>query len=312
SNLNFVLKWLFNDSVETGRRYNLDYRNKGRKAPWWLRQKFKFYDKVIFNRIKKEIGLEKGIIYPCAGAALSDNINIFIQSINIPLVYGYGLTETTATVSCFTQTGFKIGTIGKVMPEIEARIGENDEIQVKGANVTKGYYRKPEETAEAFTEDGWFRTGDAGTLSDNNELTIRERIKDLYKTANGKYIAPQQLEARLAGDKYIETAAVIGDHRKYVTALIVPDFSELEKYAEKHLITYDSIENLCSNRLIYSLLKLRIDSMQNEFASYEQIKKFVILPEAFSIKSGELTNTLKVKRTFIEKKYKDVIDSMYR
>ncbi len=311
-NLNFALKWVFNDAVKTGRRHNLDYRNKGRKAPWFLRQKFGFYNKTIFTMIKKEIGLEKGIAYPCAGAALSDEINTFIQSINIPLIYGYGLTETTATVSCFTQTGFKIGTIGKVMPEIEARIGENNEIQVKGENVMVGYYRKPEETANAFTEDGWFRTGDAGTLNENNELSIKERIKDLYKTANGKYIAPQQLEMRLAGDKYIETAAIIGDQRKYVTALVVPDYIELEKYAEKHLITYNSMEDLCNNQLIHTLFKLRIDGMQNEFANYEQIKKFHILAEPFSIESGELTDTLKMKRSFIEKKYKDIIDSLYQ
>ncbi len=311
-NLNFILKWVFSDAVRTGRRHNLDYRNKGRKAPWMLRQKFGFYNKTIFKLIKKEVGLERGLVYPCAGAALSDEINTFIQSINIPLVYGYGLTETTATVSCFTQTGFKIGTIGKVMPEEEVRIGENNEIQVRGGNVTKGYYKKPTETANAFTDDGWFRTGDAGTLNDNNELTITERIKDLYKTANGKYIAPQQLETRLAGDKYIDTAAIIGDQRKYVTALIVPDFNELEKYAEKHLITYDSMEDLCNNQLIHALFKLRIDGMQNEFANYEQIKRFYILPEPFSIESGELTDTLKMKRTFIEKKYKDIIDSLYQ
>jgi long-chain acyl-CoA synthetase len=311
-NLNFILKWIFNDAVSTGRRHNLDYRNTDRKAPWWIRQKFRIYNKTIFNLIKKEIGLEKGIVYPCAGAALSDEINTFMQSINIPLVYGYGLTETTATVSCFTQIRFKIGTIGKVMPEVDVRIGENDEIQVKGGSVTKGYFRKPEETANSFTEDGWFRTGDAGTLNENNELTIRERIKDLYKTVNGKYIAPQQLETRLAGDKYIDTAAIIGDQRKYVTALIVPDFNELEKYAEKHLITYDSMEELCNNQLIHDLFKLRIDSMQNEFANYEQIKRFCILSESFSIESGELTNTLKIKRSFIEKKYKSIIDSLYQ
>ncbi len=311
-NSNFILKAIFHDAVKTGNRHNLDYRNKGRKAPWWLRQKFNFYNKTVFKLIKKEIGLEKGIVYPCAGAALSDDINTFIQSINIPLVYGYGLTETTATVSCFTQTGFKIGTIGKVMPEVEARIGENNEIQVKGGNVMKGYYRKPEETASVFTEDGWFRTGDAGTLTENNELIITERIKDLYKTANGKYIAPQQLETRLAGDKYIETAAIIGDQCIYVTALIVPDIKELEKYAEKHLITYDSISELCKNPLIYALFKLRIDAMQNEFANYEQIKRFYILPEPFSIETGELTDTLKIKRAVVGEKYKDIIESMYK
>ena len=311
-NLNFILKWVFNNAVKTGRRHNLDYRNKGKKAPWWLRQKFNFYNKTIFFKIKKEVGLEKGLVYPCAGAALSDEINIFIQSINIPLIYGYGLTETTATVSCFPQIGFKIGTIGRVMPEVDVRIGEDSEIQVKGGSVTIGYYRKPEATAAAFTADGWFKTGDAGTLTENNDLTIKERIKDLYKTANGKYIAPQQLETRLVGDKYIDMAAIIGDQRKYVTALVVPDFIELEKYAEKHLIIYNSKEELCNNQQIYDLFKLRIDRMQNEFANYEQIKKFHILSEPFSIESGELTNTLKIKRAVILAKYCEVIEELYK
>ncbi len=310
-NYSFILKKIFKDAVETGRRYNLDYRNKERKAPWWLQQKFRLYDRLIFNRIKKEVGIENGIIYPCAGAALSDDINLFIQSINIPLVYGYGLTETTATVSCYTQTGFKPGSIGSVMPGLEVRIGEENEIQVKGGTVMKGYFLKPEETGRVFTPDSWFRTGDAGMLDNDNNLFITERIKDLYKTSNGKYIAPQQLETRLASNKYIETAAVIGDQRRYVTALIVPDMNELEKYAHKHLIIYDSFEDLCRNPLIYSLLKLHIDGIQNEFASYEQIKRFAVLPEPFSIESGELTNTLKIKRAFIEKKYKKIIDELY-
>jgi len=311
-NLNFILKRVFNDAVKTGRRHNLDYRNKGKKAPWWLRQKFNFYNKTIFLRIKKEVGLEKGLVYPCAGAALSDEINIFMQSINIPLVYGYGLTETTATVSCFPQIGFKMGSIGKVMPEIDVRIGEDSEIQVKGGTITKGYYRKPKETEAAFTADGWFRTGDAGTLDENNDLTIKERIKDLYKTINGKYIAPQQLETRLVGDKYIDMAAIIGDQRKYVTALVVPDFIELEKYAEKHLIIYNSREELCNNQHIYDLFKLAIDRIQNEFANYEQIKKFHILSEPFSIESGELTNTLKLKRAVILDKYREIIEELYK
>ncbi len=310
-NMSFILKLIFKDAVETGRKHNLVYRNKDKKAPWWIRQKFRLYDKLIFNTIKKEIGIENGVIYPCAGAALSDDINLFIQSINIPLVYGYGLTETTATVSCFTKTDFKIGTIGKVMPEVDVRIAENNEIQVKGKIVMKGYFNKPEETAKTFTEDGWLRTGDAGLLDQDNHLFITERIKDLYKTINGKYIAPQQLEARLAGDRYIEIAAIIGNQRKYVTALIVPDFNELQNYAKQHLILFDSIESLCKNPLINALYKLKIDSMQNEFANYEQIKKFTLLPTPFSIESGELTNTLKIKRNFVENKYKEIIDSMY-
>jgi len=224
---------------------------------------------------------------------------------------GYGLTETTATVSFFPPNDFEIGTVGTALPETAVRIGENYEIQVKGTTIMTEYYKKPKETAAAFTADGWFRTGDAGSLTEKGGIILTERIKDLFKTSNGKYIAPQQLEGRLMDDKYVENAVIIGDQRKYVTALIIPAFDELKKYASEHGIPYENDADLCRNPTIIGLYETRIGAMQNEFANYEQIKRFTLLPEPFTIDTGELTNTLKIRRLFITEKYKDIIDKMY-
>lgn len=306
-----LLRWVFSDAIKTGKKHNLEYRNNCKKAPWGLRMKFGFYDKLIFTMLKKVVGIENGVIFPTAGAALSDKINIFLQSVNIPIIYGYGLTETTATVSCFPSVDFEIGTVGKVMPDTEVRIGEDNEILVKAGSIMKEYYKKPEATAEAFTSDGFFRTGDAGYLTEKQGIVLTERIKDLYKTSNGKYIAPQQIEGRLMNDKYIDSAIVIGDQKKYVTALIIPDLNEVKNYAAKEQINYDSVDQLLNDPKIQELFQKRIGAIQNEFANYEQIKRFTLLPEPFTIQGGELTNTLKMKRAFIADKFKEVIDKMY-
>ncbi|MDL2223032.1 long-chain fatty acid--CoA ligase [Bacteroidales bacterium OttesenSCG-928-M11] len=306
-----LLKNIFLDALKTGKKHNLDYRNKSKKAPWGTRIKFHLYNATVYKILKKQIGIERGLIFPTAGAALSERINVFLQSVNIPIIYGYGLTETTATVSCFPQIGFEMGTVGKIMPETEVRIGENNEILVRGESVTQGYYKKPEATKEAFTEDGYFRTGDAGKLTEENGIILTERIKDLYKTSNGKYIAPQQLEGRLTDDKYIDNAIIIADQRKYVSALIIPAFEELKTFADQNNISYDSIEELIQKDQIIELFNTRIKAMQNEFATYEQIKRFELLSEPFTIQSGELTNTLKMKRAFITNKYQEIINKMY-
>lgn len=307
----FFLKLIFHSAISTGQKHNLNYINNGQKPPLYLSLLYKFYDKTIYNTLKKVIGIENGMIFPCAGAYLSDKITEFLRSVNIPLVVGYGLTETTATVSCFPPAGYEIGTVGKTMPDVEVRIGEDNEIQIKGKTITKGYYKKPEQTKQAFTEDGWFRSGDAGSLTENNSIILKERIKDLYKTSNGKYIAPQQLEGRLMDDPYIDGAIIIGDQRKYVSAMIIPDFIELEKYAKAHHISYESQDDLISKTEIVELYDERIAAIQNEFASFEQIKRFTLLSEPFSIEGGELTNTLKMKRAFIAEKYKEQIEEMY-
>jgi long-chain acyl-CoA synthetase len=307
----FIARKLFRNAVKTGIKHNLDYLNQGKKAPWGLRMKFKFYNKMVYSRLKKVVGIERGVIFPVAGAALSEPIITFCRAVDIPLVYGYGLTETTATVSCFPPSGFELETVGKIMPETEVRIGENDEIQVKAFSVMKGYYKKPKETAEAFTEDGFFRTGDAGRLTENDGIVLTERIKDLYKTSNGKYIAPQQLEARLTDDKYIDSAIIIGDQKKYVTALIIPAYEEISRYAKEQRISFESPEELYGNPRIVELYERRIGAMQHEFASYEQLKRFTLLTEPFTIETGELTNTLKMKRAFIAEKYREAIEKMY-
>lgn len=311
-NSNFILRYIFLSAISTGEKYCIDYINEDRKPPFLLKWKFNWYEKIVYSKLKKIIGIEHGLIFPCAGAMLSEEIIRFLRSVNIPLVYGYGLTETTATVSCFPQIGYELDTVGKVMPSIEIRIGEDKEIQLKGKTVTSGYYKKPDATAAAFTDDGWFRTGDAGRLTDNDGIILTERIKDLYKTSNGKYIAPQQLETRLISDKFIESAFVIGDQRKYASALIVPDYNELKKYAEDQVISFGSEEDLCNNPQIIKLYELRIAGMQNEFAGFEQIKRFTLLPHAFTIDSGELTNTLKMKRNYILEKYQEIINQMYQ
>ena len=257
-----IMKWLFTDAVKTGRRHNLEFVNEGKRAPIGNQLKFFLYRHTVFYLVKRVVGIDRGNFFPVAGAPLSDTINEFMQSIDVHLIYGYGLTETTATVSCFPAKGFRIGTVGKVMPDVEVKIGENNEILLKGATVTSGYYNKPEATKAAFTEDGYFRTGDAGSLTDNNEIILTDRIKDLYKTSNGKYIAPQMIETRIGEDKYIDQVAVIGDERKFVSALIVPNYEALKGYALERGIPFDSIEELVKNREINAFIFGRIELLQ--------------------------------------------------
>ena len=290
-----AMKKIFLDAIETGRKYNLEYKNKGIPAPCGLKLKFQFYNKTVFTLLKRVLGIERGRFFPVAGAPLSDTVNEFLQSVNIPIAYGYGLSETTATVCFYPEIGFQFGSIGEVMPGVQVKIDPgNNEILVKGKTVMSGYYNKPEETRKAFTEDGFFRTGDAGRL-EGNTLFFTERIKDLYKTSNGKYIAPQAIEMVMSGDNYIEQIAVIGDQRKFVSALIVPAYPLLEKYAGEKGISFESREELVKNKDIIRFIEARVEEHQKNLASYEKIKRFTLLPEPFMM-GCELTDTLKLRR----------------
>ena len=305
-----AMKKIFLNAIETGRKYNLEYKNKGISAPIGLKLKFEMYDKTVFNLLKRVLGIERGRFFPVAGAPLSDTVNEFLQSVNIPIVYGYGLSETTATVCFYPEIGFQFGSIGEVMPDVQVRIDpENNEILVKGKTVMSGYYNKPEETRKAFTEDGFFRTGDAGRL-EGNTLFFTERIKDLYKTSNGKYIAPQAIEMVMSGDNYIEQIAVIGDQRKFVSALIVPAYPLLEKYAGEKGISFESREELVKNKDIIRFIEARVEEHQKNLASYEKIKRFTLLPEPFMM-GCELTDTLKLRRPVVLQKYATEIEAMY-
>lgn len=298
------------DALKVGRAHNLDYLRQGKTPPLMLHLKYKFYEKTIYAILKKTIGIENGTFFPTAGAAVSNEVCEFVHSVGINMVVGYGLTESTATVSCFPPVGFELGSVGEIMPDLEVKIGENNEILLRGKTITPGYYRKPVSTAAAIDKDGWFHTGDAGRL-EGRVLYLTDRIKDLFKTSNGKYICPQALETKFIIDRYIDQVAIIADERKFVSALIVPVYGLVEAYAKEKGIAYSSMEELLQHPKIQALYRARIDTLQQQFAHYEQVKRFTLLPKPFSMERGELTNTLKLKRPIVAQNYKDIIDRMY-
>ena len=305
-----VKKTLMLDAIKVGREHNVNYVCKGKTPPMWLHLKYKFYEKTIYSLLKKTLGLDRGAFFPTAGAAIPPAVQEFILSVGINMVAGYGLTESIATVSCENNFDHEIGSVGKLMPHMQVKFGENDEILLKGPAITRGYYKKEAATKAAFTEDGWFRTGDAGYMKDGF-LFLTERIKDLFKTSNGKYIAPQAIETKMVVDRYIDQISIIADERKFVAALIVPDYKLVEKFAADKGIQYASMAELLKHEAVMGLFKERIDTLQQQFAHYEQIKKFTLLPEPFSMAKGELTNTLKIKRSVLNKNYAAEIEAMY-
>ncbi|MTK52394.1 long-chain fatty acid--CoA ligase [Paludibacter sp.] len=305
------MKGIVTWALALGEIYNLNYLRQEKKPPLFLKLKYKLVDKLIFSKVKKTVGIENANFFPTAGAALEDGINVFLRSMGIPIIIGYGLTESTATVCCFRPTRYVIGSAGKIMDGLEVRIGEDNEIQLKGKTITQGYYKKPEATEAAFI-DGWFRTGDAGKIDNEGNITLVERIKDLFKTSNGKYIAPQQIEMKLGTSKYVDQAAVIGDQRNYVTAIIVPALPEVEKLASERNIHYKLIDELLTHHDIVTFYQNLIDSLQQEMASYEKIKKFTLIKKGFTIESGEMTSTLKLRRAVIMQNYRKLIDEMYK
>lgn len=304
-------KLLMLDALQVGRAHNIDHLRLGKRPPLLLRLRYKFYERTVYSLLKKTIGIENGNFFPTAGAAVPDEISTFVRSVGINMIVGYGLTESTATVACTLPTGYAIGAVGVVMPGLEVKIGENNEVLLRGPIVTKGYYKKPQATAEAFDADGWFRTGDAGYFKDG-QLFLTDRIKDLFKTSNGKYIAPQALETQLVVDRYIDQIAIIADQRKFVSALIVPVYELLEAYAQEQHIAYTSREQLLTHPQIISMLQTRIDKLQASFAHYEHIKRFTLLPRPFSMDRGELTNTLKLKRNAVNSNFAEEIERMYQ
>ena len=305
-----VKKTLMQDAVKVGLEHNINYVCKGLTPPMWLHMKYKFYEKTIFSLLKKTLGLERGAFFPTAGAAIPPAVQEFILSVGINMVAGYGLTESIATVSCENNFDHKIGSVGKLMPHMQIKFGENDEILLKGPAITQGYYKKEAATKASFTEDGWFRTGDAGYMEDGF-LFLTERIKDLFKTSNGKYIAPQAIETKMVVDRYIDQISIIADQRKFVSALIVPDYKLVKEYAEEKGIAYKDMAELLKHEEVMKLFREHIDTLQQQFAHYEQIKKFTLLPEPFSMAKGELTNTLKIKRNVLLKNYAEDIAKMY-
>lgn len=306
-----VKRKLFDTALATGRRVYEDYVTQGKPVPLALSVKYRFFDSMVFSLIRRTLGLDRGNFFPTAGATISYDIESFVHACGINMVAGYGLTESTATVSC-DQRGrrFTIGSVGRVLREVEVKISAQGEILLKGPTIMSRYYRKPKSTAEAIDADGWFHTGDGGYIKDG-ELFLTDRIKDLYKTSNGKYIAPQQIEAKLVVDKYIDQVVIIADRYKYVSALIVPCYEMLRQYARLHNLKATTNAELCAARTIVGMIADRIDTLQQGLAKYEQVKRFTLLPQPFSMERGEMTNTLKVKRRVVFDHYSDEIEKMY-
>lgn len=302
---------VFRRALNIGRRRNIEYLSRGKRVPLALELEYKVVNKSILSMVRKQIGLENPNIFPTAGAYVSPEVEEFVHSVGINMIVGYGLTESLATVSCdHLGKPYTVGSVGRPINGIEIKIGDNDEILLKGPTITPGYYKRDEANAMAFDKDGFFHTGDAGYLKDG-ELFLKERIKDLFKTSNGKYVAPQMVEALLLVDKYIDQAAVIADQRKFVSALIVPEFRLVEEWAREHRIPFNSREDLCANVQVQEMMMERIRTLQQSLASYEQIKRITLLAHHFSMEAGELTNTLKLKRPVINKNYQELIDKMY-
>ena len=297
-------------ALAVGEEYNIGYRKDQRRAPFGLACRYRIADGLIFSKLKKVVGIDKGRLFPVAGAALDDKLAKFFISLGLPIMYGYGLTETTATVCCYPYHNYAIGSMGTLMPDVQVKIGEDGEILVKGKTVCSGYYKKPEITANSFI-DGWFRTGDAGKLVDGKHLYMTDRLKDLFKTSNGKYIAPQQIETILGGDVFIEQVAVIGNNRNFVTAIIAPNLEAIKGYAAQNNITYELVDELMEHPQICKMMEERIAVLQKDMAPYEKIKKFRLIKRGFTIESGELTSTLKLRRAVILQNYAAMIEEMY-
>lgn len=298
-------------ALNTGIRYWRDYGSKGLVAPLSLRLRYQAYDRTIYHLLRKTLGLDRANFFPTAGAAVSPEVETFIHAVGIYMMVGYGLTESMATVSNDHPAEItSIGSVGRLIQGLEIKFGADDEILLRGRTITKGYYRKPEATAKALDAEGWFHTGDAGFMR-NGELYLKERIKDLFKTSNGKYIAPQMIEAKLSLDPLIDQCVIVADKRKFVSALIVPDYKALGQYAESHNLEYADRQALCSNPQIVALLTERINLLQQDLASYEKVKCFLLLPEPFTMENGELTNTLKVRRHVVYERYAEAIDKLY-
>lgn len=309
---NPIQRKLFKHALAVGRKHNIEYLSRGKRPPLALHMEYEMYNKTLFSLVRHELGLEHTNIFPTAGATVSSHVEEFVHSIGLTMVVGYGLTESLATVTCdrVGENPYTIGSVGRPIHNIKIKISDEGEVCLKGPTITKGYYNRPDITAQSFDDEGYFKTGDSGYMKDG-ELFLKDRIKDLFKTSNGKYIAPQMIEAKLLVDKFIDQIVIIADQRKFVSALIIPEYGALEKYAQANGISFTSREDLCSNGKIHQMITERIETLQQQLAHYEQIKRFTLLPKPFTMESGELTNTLKMRRKVINEHYKNEIEKMY-
>ncbi|GAD78728.1 AMP-dependent synthetase/ligase [Vibrio ezurae] len=309
SHSSLVKKAMFTWAVNTGARIAL-CKQEQRSPSYLLKRSHALADKLVLSKLRALLGGNITIM-PCGGAKLDETIGRFFHALGLNVKLGYGMTETTATVSCWDEPNFDPDSIGTSMPGAQVKIGENNEILVRGPMVMRGYYKLPEETAKTFDENGFLKTGDAGHFDEQGNLFITDRIKELMKTSGGKYIAPQIVEGTIGKDHFIEQIAVIADTRKFVSALIVPSYEALEVYAKELNIKYHDKVDLLKHSQVVEMIEERVTELQKNLAKFEQVKKFKLLPKAFSMEKGELTPTQKLRRKVINDRYQDEIEEMY-
>jgi len=288
----------------------VERRQAGEPVPLVLGAQRWVADRLVGRTLRARFGGRVRLL-PVAGARLADDVCLFFQAMGFPVNHGYGLTETTATVSCFEDGRFRIGSMGTPLDGVEVKLGEGHELLVRAPTVMRGYYNKPDATRAAMTEDGFLRTGDAGRIDAGGNLYFVERIKELMKTSYGLYVAPQLVEGMLGKDPFIEQVAIVADSRHFVSALIVPSFESLEAYARSINLQYRNKAELLRQSAVVAFFESRIGALQQELAKFQQVKKFTLLPRAFSIEMGELTPTMKLRRRIIETHYRDEIEDMY-
>lgn len=268
-------------------------------------------DRIVYQKLRDFFG---GRLRFCitGGAALSDEIFLIFTGAGIPIMQGYGLTETSPVITSNNPTAFRVGTVGKAIRNVKVRIADDGEIEAKGPNIMLGYYHRENDTRAAFTDDGWFRTGDIGNIDEDGYLCITDRKKELFKTSGGKYIAPSHIEQMLRSSRFVNQAVLVGNERKFPAALIVPNFEMLESYAKLKELDIKTPTEFCKHPRILDLFTRQIESHTQDLSQFEKVKKFALLENEFTIENGELTPTLKMKRSVIDERYRQVIDDIYR
>lgn len=298
---------IFYWALDVGRKY-VDAQKKG-SVPVALAVKHKVADKLVFHKLREKTG-GRLRFFISGGAALSKELGEFFESVGIKIIEGYGLTESSPVITANRFEDYKFGTVGRPLPNVEVKIASDGEILARGPNIMKGYYRKQKETEETIV-DGWLHTGDIGTFDSDGFLMITDRKKHLFKTSAGKYIAPTPIENIFLTSKYIDQFVLIGDKRMFLSALIVPDYEALKEYADAHKIPYSNEKDLTSNDQIYKLIEADMGKLQKKLANYERVRKFALLDKPFTIETGEITPSLKIKRKVVEEKYNYLIEQMY-
>ena len=300
-----ILAW----AVNVGRLYARLELNR-QHIPRFLAFKHRLASRLVFSKWRAGMG-GRIRLFVSGGAALSEEIGYIFAGAGLPIVQGYGLTETSPVISAGTLEENRIGTVGRPIRNVEVRIAEDGEIETRGPNIMLGYYNKPEETRAVFTDDGWFKTGDIGTLDEDGFLRITDRKKELFKTSGGKYIAPQPIEQLIKGSRFVNQVILVGNGRKFPSALIVPDWEQLQSYAQLKGLEARTPADLIKHPRIIDLFERQVSSHTQELAQFEKVKRIALLERELTIEGGELTPTLKVKRRVVDEKYKDLIDRLY-